>query len=131
CTGENIPHDFKALGLDMPESEITLKNILDQNIPKEQTILLNLGTSTKEESEFILKFCHSRKIKTITVLSSKFHTRRIQKTFKKKFENEGITVLLRGAPSNSYDESAWWKSENGLIAVNNEYIKLLYYAVKY
>ena len=131
CTGENIPHDFKALGLDMLESEITEKNMLNQGVPKEQILLLKKGTSTREESEEILSFCKARNVKNIIVLSTDFHTRRIKQVFKKKFEKEGIEVIVWAAPSSSYDALNWWKSENGLIALNNEYIKQLYYLVKH
>jgi uncharacterized SAM-binding protein YcdF (DUF218 family) len=131
CTGENIPHDFKALGLNMLESEITEKNMLNQGVPKEQILLVKKGTSTKEEADEILAFCESRNVKSIIVLSTDFHTRRIKQVFKKKFEKEGIEVVVRAAPSSKYDALNWWKSEDGLIALNNEYIKQLYYLVKH
>ena len=131
CTGENIPHDFKALGLDMLESEITEKNMHNQGVPKERILLVKKGTSTKEEAEEILAFCKARNTKSIMVISTDFHTRRIKQVFKKKFEKEGIEVVVRAAPSSSYDALNWWQSENGLIALNNEYIKQLYYLVKH
>lgn len=131
CTGENIPHDFKALGLDMLESEITEKNMLNKGVPKSQILLLKKGTSTREESEEILAFCKSRSVKSIIVLSTDFHTRRIKQVFKNKFEKEGIEVIVWAAPSSKYDAQNWWKSEDGLIALNNEYIKQLYYLVKH
>jgi hypothetical protein len=131
CTGENIPHDFKALGLNMLESEITEKNMLNQDVPKSNILLIRKGTSTQEESEEILAFCKKRAVKQIIVISTDFHTRRIQQVFKKKFRHEGIEVIVRAAPGSSYDAQQWWKSENGLIALNNEYIKQLYYLVKH
>jgi hypothetical protein len=30
-----------------------------------------------------------------------------------------------------YDPERWWDTEEGLLMVNNEYVKLLYYALKY
>lgn len=131
CTGENIPHDFKALGLDMLESEITEKNMLNKGVPKSRILLLKKGTSTQEESEEILAFCKARNVKSIIVLSTDFHTRRIKQVFKNKFEKEGIEVIVWAAPSSKYDAQNWWQSEDGLIALNNEYIKQLYYLVKH
>jgi uncharacterized SAM-binding protein YcdF (DUF218 family) len=131
CTGGNIPHDFKALGLNMLESEITEKNILNKGVLQSQIILLKKGTSTQEESDEILTFCKERSIKSIIVISTDFHTRRIKQVFKKKFEKEGIEVIVWAAPSSSYDAQNWWQSENGLIALNNEYVKQLYYLLKY
>ena len=131
CTGANQPPDFKALKIDMLESELTRKNIISQIDDSTKVSLIRIGTSTKEESDAILNFCKENNIKECLIISSMFHTRRIHKTFKKKFKEEGITVYISGAKSSAYDEKQWWKSENGLIALNNEYIKLVYYLIKY
>lgn len=130
CTGENQPPDFKALHIEMLESELTRKNIIAQISDSTKVTLLKIGTSTFEESEAILAFCKAEKLTECVIISSKFHTRRIKNSFKKKFEKEGIKIYITGAASSSYEEDNWWKSENGLIALNNEYIKLLYYLVK-
>lgn len=131
CTGANQPPDFKALKIDMLESELTRKNIITQIQDSTIITLLKEGTSTREESEIILEYCLKHKIKECVILSSKFHTKRIHKVFKKKFKKKGIKIYISGAASSSYDEKLWWKSENGLISLNNEYIKLMYYAIKY
>lgn len=131
CTGENIPADFKALGLDLLESEITQKNILKNGVPDSKIKLIKKGTSTQEEADAILQFCKQQKVKQAIVLSSKFHTRRIKQVFKKRFEKEGINIIVHGAPSSQYNEMAWWQNEYGLIALNNEYIKQVYYLLKH
>jgi uncharacterized SAM-binding protein YcdF (DUF218 family) len=131
CTGENVPHDFKALGLEMFESEITEKNMLNHGVPKENILLIKKGTSTQEESDIILEFCKNRKVKQAIVISTDFHTRRVTQVFKKKFSESGIDIMVHAAPSSLYDAQNWWADENGLIALNNEYIKQLYYLVKY
>jgi uncharacterized SAM-binding protein YcdF (DUF218 family) len=131
CTGENIPHDFKALGLEMFESEITEKNMLNHGVPKGNIILIKKGTSTQEESEIVLDFCKSRNAKKVIVISTDFHTRRVTQVFKKKFAETGIVVIVHAAPSSNYDAQNWWTDENGLIALNNEYIKQMYYLLKY
>lgn len=130
CTGANQPPDFKALNLDMLESELTRKHILTQIPDSTKVTLLKIGTSTLEESEAILAFCKTENITECVIVSSKFHTRRIKNSFKKKFEKEGVKIYISGAASSVYEENNWWQSENGLIALNNEYIKLMYYLVK-
>jgi len=131
CTGENIPHDFKALGLEMFESEITEKNMVRHGVPQGNILLIKKGTSTQEESDIILDFCKSRNAKQAIIISTDFHTRRVTQVFKKKFADAGIEVIVHAAPSSNYDSQNWWTDENGLIALNNEYIKQLYYLLKY
>lgn len=130
CTGENVPRLFLIAGIPLPESELTQLHLLASGIPAHDIELLCKGTSTKEEADYILEYCKQRDIKKLAIVSTKFHTRRIGNTFRKKFEDAGMQLIIRGAPSSGYDENEWWKSENGLIFVNNEYIKILYYWLK-
>ena len=130
CVGGNVTPNFKALGIEMLESELTQIHILSGGIDSNHISIVPNGTSTLEESNVILEYCIENSIKEIVIISSKFHSKRISNVFKEKFENEGIEVLISGAPSSIYNEEEWWKSENGLIALNNEYVKLLYYLIK-
>jgi uncharacterized SAM-binding protein YcdF (DUF218 family) len=131
CLGENVPTIFKAINVDLAESEVTQQHMWSLTNDSSSVGVLKVGTSTFEEAEAILNYSKEKGYDTIMVLSDKFHTRRIHRVFKKKFKKEGITVLIVGSPSSIYRESEWWKSEEGLIMVNNEYVKLLYYLLKY
>lgn len=132
CTGQNVPHNFKALNMDYLESEITRFNLIrNNNIADSSVALIKKGTSTFEESEIILDYCQTNNIEQCIIVSSKFHTRRIDQVFEEKFAKSGIDYILRGAPSTNYDEQRWWANEYGLIALNNEYIKIVYYWWKY
>lgn len=131
CTGENIPTIFYAVDLEYYESEVTYKNITRQGVPEDNVELVIKGTSTIEEAGIIREYCLKNNFKRIIIVSSKFHTRRIKRVVLPKFEGTGIEVILHGAPSSSYDELAWWGNEYGLIALNNEYIKLVYYWWRY
>lgn len=131
CTGKNIPHDFKAMGWEITESEIARNFIQLQKVPASNIIIIKEGTSTHEEANAILEFCEKRAIKKIIIVSTDFHTRRIQKVFKTKFAQKNIEIIIRAAPSSSYNSQAWWKSEYGLISLQNEYVKLGYYFLKY
>ena len=127
CTGENIPHNFAALGIDSIEGAITKIHMLSEGLPEEKIQLIRKGTSTFEEAEEILRYCKAMNIDKAIIVSSDFHTRRIHRVIKKQFKNTGVQVIIQGATNTAYDKDYWWSYENGLIDVNNEYIKLLYY----
>jgi len=130
CTGENHPQDFRALGVDMTEAELTKLALIKLGVPDSSIDLLKEGSSTLEESDAILKYCVEKKINQIEIVSSRFHTRRVRSVFKEKFAEENIEVKIIGAPAVGYEESKWWESEYGLLALNNEYVKLFYYCIK-
>lgn len=145
CLGENIPTVFRALGISYSESEVTEINIeMSFKNPENpitsdtgnsgvdsSVVILKKGTSTMEEVESILAFCNAYNLKKVIIISSKFHTRRIRMVCEKILKNTGIEFIIAGAPSSIYSEEEWWKSEEGLIMLNNEYVKLFYYLLKY
>lgn len=131
CTGKNQSPDLKAFGTDTLESDLTKLQMTKQGVPDSLIYLIKEGTSTLEESEAILTFCKNNSIKEIAIISSKFHTRRVHQVFTQKFKKDKIEVFIYGAPSSVYKELEWWQNEYGLIALNNEYIKQLYYLLKF
>ena len=132
CTGGQVSNLLKSLDLKHTEAEVARINLVKNNeVPRRAIVALSEATSTKEESEVILRYCREEGFEKVMILSSKFHTRRVNNVFRPLLEEAGIKVLVRGAPSSLYDESLWWESESGLIMVNNEYVKLGYYFIKY
>lgn len=131
CTSGNFPSDYLALDLPYLESDATKVNITRQGIDDGLVTAIHEGTSTFEEAEIILKYCEKNQISSCIILSSKFHTGRAKKVFEKKLKAAKIDFIIRGAPAADYDENKWWESEYGLINVNNEYIKMVYYFIKH
>ncbi len=132
CTGGNEPPDFAVIDSSSKiyESDLTRLELLRQGVPDSVIEVIHQGTSTIEEGDILLHYAQTHHLREIMVLSNKFHTRRVKKFIKKKLEKHGVQVIVRGAASQQYQESRWWKSEYGLLAVNNEYVKLFYYLLK-
>lgn len=130
CSGGNIPSVLEAIDTVLYEAEITKALLVKNQVPTLLIHTLTTSTSTLEESNEILSYCLNNNIKTATIISSKFHLRRVRNVFEDKFDSKGIKLNFVGASSSNYDEAQWWKSEEGMIMVNNEYMKLVYYLVK-
>lgn len=129
-TGGQVPHDFAILGLDMMECDLTARYMIEQGVPIANIDRIRYGSSTLEESDTILHYCLEQQVQSVMIVSSEFHTRRIKRFFQSKFEQAGIEIIIRGAPSSRFDIKNWWENEYGLLAVNNEYVKLLYYLLQ-
>jgi uncharacterized SAM-binding protein YcdF (DUF218 family) len=130
CPGGNLEDLFLILGDTMYESDLCRKNVIRNGVADSLVTALHYGTSTREEADTILGYCKQHQIKKIIVVTTLFHTRRAGRVYKERFAKEGITVLMRGAHASDYSEDLWWQSEYGLIALNNEYMKTLYYLIK-
>lgn len=131
CTGSYISGSIKSIGLEFTEAEITQMRIQSLDVDSGLVQVMNMGTSTMEESDIILNYCLINDWDKIIIVSDKFHTHRIRNVFEEKFRNAGIEVIIVGAASSRYNENEWWKKEEGLIMVNNEYLKHLYYWWRY
>lgn len=131
CTGANQSPDLAVFGSNLLESDLTKMRVDSLTNGVFTVELLQAGTSTFEESEAILAYCKQHKIDSCLIITSMFHTKRVKSVFAQKFKEQDIEVLIKGAASSAYEENEWWTNEYGLIALNNEYIKLLYYQLKY
>ena len=109
---------------------ISRDQLILEGVSEDHIRALDVGTSTREEANAILNHCKQNGYEKIIVVSGKLHTRRMRYSFK-DFDDHEIEVLLSGSSHSDYDEDYWWKSEGGMIMVNNEYMKLLYYYLNY
>jgi len=130
-TGEPVPTALHVEDIEHTEAEQTRLVAVRAGVPDSLALAINKGTSTYEEAGFILADALAAGHDTVMVLSSRFHLRRIAFVFRERFREHGITVVLHGAPNGDYDEDRWWDVEEGLMMVNNEYVKLVYYRLKY
>ncbi|MEM7038070.1 MAG: YdcF family protein, partial [Bacteroidota bacterium] len=131
CLGGETNPALELFEIDVKTAEMTKRVLLGAGVASEDVELLPHGTSTFEEFEAIRDLCQARKYTKIMIVSSLFHTRRINDFFRLRLHFEGIQMVLRGASERSFDEENWWQKEPGLIFLNNEYIKMVYYWMKY
>ncbi|MCB0835960.1 MAG: YdcF family protein, partial [Bacteroidetes bacterium] len=130
-TGENTNQALQAVGMEITEAELARRALRKMGVDSTVIEVVERGTSTFEESDEILGIAQTRGFSRIMVITSKFHTRRVRNVFRDKFREAGIEIVLRGAEPLEYDIDKWWESESAMIFVNNEYVKAVYYWLKY
>ncbi len=132
CTGEIYPSDVKAIGSNLRESDLTRIMIASQGGDSAKVKVAPVGTSSFEEAQYVYSYCRENNIKKAILVSNSLHMRRIYWTMNHlRTTQDNVALLYVGAPSSEFREAEWWKSERGLIFVNNEYVKLVYYWLKY
>ena len=131
CTGGNEMPMLCVFDIDTLESDMARCNLLQLGIPDSVIVMIRQGTSTKEEFKIIMKYCAAHHLSRIMVVTSKLHTYRVNDVFRKPLKDAGVELVIRAAQNSRFDELQWWKSEEGLIAINNEWIKTFYYWWKY
>ena len=131
CIGGNWHDVLQDYGIKTLESEVTQKVVINNSVPKKHTRLIKKSTSTIEEKEAIIEDITQRKYQSITIVSDKFHSRRIRNLFEDELNDLNVSLYIIGATNSRYSEDKWWEEERGMIMVNNEYMKALYYFLKY
>jgi uncharacterized SAM-binding protein YcdF (DUF218 family) len=131
CTGADYSGVMLAYGIKVLHCELTRRAMLQQDADSTRIRMLAAGTSTMEEYDAIKKDIESHGYRKVIILTSLFHTRRTRQVFKDRLEDAGIHTVMRGADDSGFDEAHWWKHEDGLLFLNSEYVKMVYYWVKY
>lgn len=88
-------------------------------------------TSTRDEALILRHYVDQYSLQRIIVVTNAFHTRRAQWIIEKALAGSDATLAMAAAPHWQFDETNWWQDERGLLTLANEYIKLVYYFVKY
>lgn len=131
CLGKPNLKEWEMMGFKPKELNLTRPYVVEGGVPDSLVKNITEGTSTHEERELILAMARKHKYNCVIVVSSEMHTRRIRNNFQKRFDQAGVELILVGAKDTGYSPQNWWQREDGLLFVNNEYIKLIYYFLKY
>jgi uncharacterized SAM-binding protein YcdF (DUF218 family) len=126
------PGPASALGLIPSEAELTRQILINQGVPASALrILQNEVTSSYEESMVFRDWVKTNSIKSVIIPTDIFHTRRVRWLYRKELKSTGIKVSVDAVPVREYTARDWWRSEQGVVAFQNEVLKFAYYRLKY
>jgi uncharacterized SAM-binding protein YcdF (DUF218 family) len=130
-TGAVTPRIFREMGIQLTEADLSAYVLKKSGVDSGRIEFLRKGTSTWEECKALADYANQHDYKSVILVSSLFHTQRMQWVANRTLRKNGIQVIIRGAPPIAFNKDEWWESEDGLLFVVNEYLKLLYYLYKY
>jgi uncharacterized SAM-binding protein YcdF (DUF218 family) len=123
-----------SLGLVPNDTDISIGVMEKLGVPAEKIVVLTRPggvTSTFDEAAELKKYIETNQVRKIILVTSAFHTRRARWIFQRTLQGLPVALEMEAVPYTGFDQTNWWKNEGGLIALNNEYIKLFYYSIKY
>ncbi len=122
------------LGLVPNDTDVSVGVMEKLGVPADRIVILPFPggvTSTIDEASAVRQYVVAHQTHRIILVTSAFHTRRARWTFEKVLAGLKVSVEMVAVPYTGFDQNNWWKNENGLITLNNEYIKWFYYLIKY
>ena len=116
---------MKVLGVEFPlEVEFSRRIALKKGVPPKAIVLVKpIESSTKAEAERILAFMKDRNLRSLIVVTSKFHTTRTRYIFQ-SVAGSGARVIVRASRYDDFDPNRWWRKRFQSKMVFNEYVKL-------
>ena len=122
------------LGMIPNETDISVGVMKRLGVPAEAITILPVPggvTSTFDEARVLRDYVEENQVSRIILVTSEFHSRRAKWIFERELTGLHLSLEMAAVPYSTFDRTNWWTNENGLITLNNEYIKFIFYYVKY
>ena len=104
--------------------------LIKAGVPAERIrIVPGVASSTRDESLIVRDYASSQGVRSVLVVTSAYHSRRALRTLRQVFAGTGTTIGLQAVAATS--NAWWWLQPNGWRDVPGEYVKLIYYWLKY
>ncbi len=96
-------------------------------------VLMTPVAGTQEEAEVVRQYAEEHKLHSLLIVTSAYHSRRASWVFSRVFRDTGIQIgLISVRPGDQSPRPAtWWLSRRGWRLVPTEYVKMIYYVMKY
>ncbi len=121
---------FIEKGLEIPPGNAQLSKMaaIDLGVPEENILILEGNAkSTQDEALIVREYIrNNREIESIILVTSKYHSGRSKKIFRKALSGLDREISIYSSPS-KYDPSnvnQWWKDKEDIKWVVLEYLKL-------
>ena len=114
--------------------ERSLKVVTNAGVPANSVeVLMQPVSSTQDEAELVRQYAKEHGLHSVLIVTSAYHSRRALWTFSQAFRDTGIRIgLISVKPGDQSPRPAtWWLSIRGWRLVPTEYVKMLYYVIKY
>ena len=114
--------------------ERSLEEIHNAGAPEKSVdVLMNQVNTTYEEAELVKSYAAENGFRSVLIVTSAYHSRRALWTFSRVFRDTGIQVGMTPVPTGneSPQPATWWLTRRGWRLVPTEYVKMIYYVLKY
>jgi uncharacterized SAM-binding protein YcdF (DUF218 family) len=110
--------------------------LIEHGVPEEAIeILSTVANGTNDEANLFVKISTQRKLKTVLLVTSAYHSRWTLLTFERVISkgNLPVNIGVKSPPTGQQTPSpfSWWLSEQGWKIVIEEYVKSAYYWLFY
>lgn len=108
-------------------AEISADYLAELGVAPSAILTMPETTSTHDEAVQSRELLRQRGGRALIVISDPFHMRRSAWTFRKAFRGEEVELTFVATPATWFRVERWWTRERDMLAVAQEYEKLVFY----
>jgi uncharacterized SAM-binding protein YcdF (DUF218 family) len=105
-------------------------DLVTLGVPRDSIFLANGTQNTRDDAIHARQLMEQHGWKSALLVTDPYHARRSLWTFRTAFEGTDLRVSAAPVVGGWFDADHWWQTESGFVAVNEEYIKLVYYVAR-
>lgn len=112
--------------------ERATEELIKAGVPAEAIrIAPGVAASTYDEAVIIKDYAVAERLRSVFLVTSAYHSRRALRTLRGALYDTGTAVGIEPVPADSSQSAFWWLRSEGWRNVGGEYVKLIYYWLKY
>jgi uncharacterized SAM-binding protein YcdF (DUF218 family) len=108
-----------------------MANLLAGIVPDSLVIQESRSTSTYEDALYVREDLELLGVRSALIITDPYHLRRTRATFRHVFAGSGIRLTFVAPADSWFRVERWWTKESHLIAVTEEYLKMLHYLLNH
>ena len=115
-------------------NELAKEELERAGVPADRIeIITKPGSSTHDEALFLRDYSTQHSLRSLTIVTSAYHSRRALWIFERVFRGTATAVGIESPPTGlqTPPPGSWWLHQMGWKLVPGEYVKLIYYVGKY
>lgn len=123
---------FVNIGVVPSHTEINRRILLQLGVP--DNAIETFGTAnrnTADEAVALRAWADRNPVSVLVIPTEIFAARRVSWIFRHLFSGTDIRIEVPSFEPERYNRAQWWKTEDGVIAFQNEVVKFVYYRLKY
>jgi DUF218 domain len=123
---------FVNMGVIPGHTDINRKILLQLGVPDTAIETFGIANKNTADEAASLKDWADRNASSVLIIPTEiFSARRVRWIFRREFSEKSVRIEVPSFEPERYSRVEWWKTEDGMIAFQNEVLKYIYYRLKY
>ncbi len=112
-------------------ASIMKEHAVYMGVPEENVVVEGRSETTYQNAVHTREIVKERGIHSILIVTSSYHMKRSLYIFRKVFRGTGVELYWCSSGVPYFTPSGWWRSDKGIKVVGMEYLKFIWYLLRY